>query len=430
MNNFRTICAISTPNGVGGIAIIRISGPDTFSIVQKIVSVDISKLEPRFLKNCDVHSNDNLREIIDNGMIAKFVNPNSFTGENLIELNIHGGIAVQNKIMNELFKAGAIQAEAGDFTHRSFINGKIDLTEAEAIGNIIDAKTESALIAGTNNMQGLLSDKIKEVKNNLIHIAASLFVDMDFGEEGNVIMVPDLNPSIKILKELLATADNGIIANAGLNVAIVGEPNVGKSSLLNALLGEDRAIVTKIAGTTRDTLNAQANIYGHLVNFIDTAGLRETEDEIEQIGVQRAKAAIKKADLLLAVVDGDGINFEVPESKNMIIVRNKNDLGYNGKVEADINISAKTGENIDLLCKKIVEFCKEIPINTPIIANARQKNQVALALSELENVSKGIPLDSMVTFIENAIYYLSEITGENVSEQIVSEIFSKFCVGK
>jgi len=461
MNNFSTICAISTPPGIGGVAMIRVSGNEAFPIVQKIISIDINSCEDHHLYNCDLHEHNNHDNVLDNCLIARFVNPNSFTGENVVELYIHGGIAIQNKVLSELFASGAIQAEAGEFTHRAFVNGKIDLLEAEAIGNIIHAQTENSLTAASSGIHGILSSKIKKIRSNLITIAAGLFVDMDFGEEEHKVETPDLNTNISALKELLSNADNGIIANQGLNVAIVGAPNVGKSSLLNALLGEERAIVTDIAGTTRDTLSEQANINGHLINFVDTAGIRESNDIIEQMGVERAKNQIEKADLLLIVIDDDnplpslrGEQREPWQSsgfagKNHIIVRNKCDIspprhsensppsegwthsGRGGLPKSQtINISAKTGSGLSELCKLITNYCTEIPINAPIITNLRQKSQIELALSHLEEISKDIPLDTMVTNIESAISALSSTLGENVSGEIVNEIFSKFCVGK
>ncbi|MCL2740180.1 MAG: tRNA uridine-5-carboxymethylaminomethyl(34) synthesis GTPase MnmE [Oscillospiraceae bacterium] len=454
MTNLNTICAIATPRGMGGVAMIRVSGADCFSIVGKIVSVNIASLEPRKMYNCDIGT-------LDKTMIAKFAAPNSFTGEDCIELYIHGGIALQNAVLNELFRAGAALAEPGEFTHRAFINGKLDLVEAEAIGNIIHAQTENALSAASSGVAGLLSDKIKAIRSGLITIVASLFVDMDF-EEDSGFRIQDLGFSISGLQELIATADNGIIASQGLNVAIVGAPNVGKSSLLNALLGEDRAIVTDIAGTTRDIIHAQANINGHLVNFIDTAGIRDTDDKIEQIGIERARDAMAKADLVLFVVDDsshssvggdahiaprdarDGVPYELlhqPTSVGgavpgapaaqapCIVVRNKCDT-QNKNIPCDIEISAKTGFGIEKLCKKITAACQEIPPNIPIIANHRQKNQIAHAASHLQSINESTPLDSMVTAIEAAISALSETIGENVSDEIISEIFSKFCVGK
>ena len=485
MNTFSTICAISTPPGIGGVAMIRISGNDAFSIVNKIISIDIYSCEAKKLYNCDLHEYNATNRYLDNCLLAKFVNPNSFTGEDVVELYIHGGIAIQNKVLNELFASGAILAEAGEFTHRAFINGKIDLLEAEAIGNIIHAQTENALNAASSGVHGILSEKIKEIRANLVTIAAELFVDMDFGEENHETSMPNLDESILALQSLLSNADNGIIASSGLNVAIIGAPNVGKSSLLNALLGEERAIVTNIPGTTRDTLSEQANINGHLINFIDTAGIRETNDIIEQIGVERAKAQIEKADLLLVVVDnddalvGNGVltptslpieadNKPPPTSlrdkqrepwqssdlnrKPHILVRNKCDIspprhceapstcndkclvtwqsGDFGTNSQTINISTKTGLGLPELLKAITNHCTEIPPNSPIITNLRQKNQIQLALSQIEEISKAMPLDTIVTSIEAAISALSDSLGENVSEEIVNEIFSKFCVGK
>ena len=217
MTPFSTICAISTPPGIGGVAIIRISGNDAFSIVQKIASINIASVNPRTLHNCNVHEHNNPDNFLDNCMIAKFVNPNSFTGEDVIELHIHGGVAIQNKILNELFASGAIHAEAGEFTHRAFLNGKIDLLEAEAIGNIIHAQTPNALSAASSGVHGILSQEIKKIKSNLVTIAASLFVDMDFGEEEHQTPPPDLTESVSALQNLLSTSVNGIIASYGFS---------------------------------------------------------------------------------------------------------------------------------------------------------------------------------------------------------------------
>lgn len=414
---------------------IRISGADAIAITESIVDIGLSAVEARYMKRARIHYFGDSGRTIDDALVVVFRAPDSFTGEDVVELHCHGGVLVAKTVMNQLFSAGASAAGAGEFTHRAFLNGRINLTQAEAIGNIIHAKTEAALQVAANSMGGAISREIAEIRAELVEMAAGLLVDMDFAEEGFEGDAPDLSGIIGRLEALLRTADNGIIAQEGLNIAIVGAPNVGKSSLLNALLGENRAIVTDIAGTTRDVLREQANICGKLVNFLDTAGIRETSDCVEKIGVEMAREQLGKADLVLVVLDGSrAISVEdkeilrATEGRARLVVRNKADVGL--LVDERLAISAKTGDGIAELCEEIARFCDGdgIDLGKPVIANMRQKQQIQRALEILGEMP--LELDAMVTAVEAAIAVLGEIIGENVSEEIVGEIFAKFCVGK
>jgi tRNA modification GTPase len=393
---------------------------------------------------------DNSR-FIDDALVVVFCAPNSFTGEDVVELHCHGGGVVGKMVMNQLFAAGAVQAMAGEFTHRAFLSGRVNLTQAEAIGNIVHAKTENALEAAANDLvRDSLAGEIRRIRGQLIELAAELLADMNFSDDNadipRVRLAEGLRGASSGLEKLKKTSNIGIILQEGLNATIAGAPNVGKSSLLNSILGQERAIVTDVAGTTRDVLREQANILGNLVNFADTAGIRPTDDHIEKIGISHAQEQIKRAELVIVVLDGSrSLNAEDERilretaGKKRIIAVNKSDkeqiLNLPRSVENDVilHISAKNGTGMDELYAEIAKVCggDENLLKQPIISNSRQKQQVERAIAILSDVNKeNVPPDAVLSEIEGAIAALGEIIGENVSEKIIEEIFSKFCIGK
>lgn len=440
---YDTIAAIATAFGSSALSVVRISGKDAFRIAGQICTKDINQSSLREMTLNRLHFL-NSDKIFDEVLICRMAGPNSFTGEDTVEFFCHGGNLVAKTLLSELIRAGCRMAEAGEFSRRAFLNGKMDLIKAEGIADIIDAKTQSALSLAAQQMEGALSQKIEALRNDLLLIAAHLAAILDFPEEG----VPDItfqeaeertNSVIYRLESLLKTAEQGIIIHNGLNTVLVGTPNVGKSSLLNALLKEDRAIVTNIPGTTRDVLRERANIGGYLINLSDTAGIRGTEDTVEKFGVERSIQSIKKAHLVLLLLDGsrpldeeDLHLLKLTEGKKRIIVISKSDLPPM-IIEGDISVSAKSGEGLNDLCDKIAHIAAsyEPSDNDTLLTNERQKGLVLRVVSLL----KGIPfsdlsLDLILGEIEAAIAVLGEISGQNVREDIIDAVFSNFCVGK
>ncbi|MDD4689258.1 MAG: tRNA uridine-5-carboxymethylaminomethyl(34) synthesis GTPase MnmE [Eubacteriales bacterium] len=437
-----TIAAISTPEGVGALAVVRVSGDKAIEYTTALCSKDLAVAKTREALFLKIYSLDKAK-LIDEAVVIVMKNPASFTGEDTVEIFCHGGRMVCKAILKELLKAGCRMALPGEFSKRAFLNGKIDMVKAESIGEVIHAKTEKALLAASGQLDGALSKEIEDCRHELILIAAHIAALLDYPEEG----VPDISSLqakekttrvIERLSHLENGAENGIIMSEGLNVVIAGKPNVGKSSLLNAILNKDRAIVTDIAGTTRDILCEQANIGGYLINLADTAGIRQTEDIIEAQGVERTIGGIKQAHLVVLVLDSsspiddeDKKIFDLTKDKNTLIVYNKCDISE--KNNDGICISAKKGIGIDTLCSKIAEFASnyDIPEEETPITNMRQQELVIRSKSCLEGVDfEYLPIDIILCELENAISILGEITGENVSEDIIEAVFSNFCVGK
>jgi len=442
-----TIAAIATAHGLGGVAIIRISGNNAYKIVQRvIVKGNSASLQPRTMHSATFRNISG--EIIDYGLVCFFPNPNSFTGEDVVEIHCHGGIAAPNSILSALIYNGARLAEPGEFTRRAFLNGKLDLTQAEAVGGIIDAKTENSLKATAALLQGALSKRILAIREVLLAVTASLAAVIDFPEEDvEDLSRPDLISALNCAKnlsdDLLSTASSGKVIRCGYNVPILGIPNVGKSSLLNALLGEDRAIVTPIAGTTRDVLRESANIGGWQVNLSDTAGIRESEDEVEKIGVERALSSLDSADFVIVLLDAsrkisaeEQDLLEKTADFERIIVKNKSDLiNVPNSSDECIYISAQTHENLQLLLEKITSLCsKYAPRDDGIIATARQESALVQTIDALDaalsTIEGGIPLDLALDDLELALSCLGEIDGQTVRDEIINNIFSRFCVGK
>lgn len=455
-----TIAAISTATGNGGIGIIRMSGKKSFEILNKIFtplkreSDEIKGYSMKFGYIVDPKTNEKIDEVL----VSYFISPKSYTTEDMCEINSHGGVVVEKKILELCLENGADLAEPGEFTKRAFLNGRIDLTQAESVIDLINSKTENEAKASINQLEGNLSKKIHQNRDKLLDIMADIEANIDYPEY-DIEQVTNNKISIvledikKDLINLSGTFENGKILKEGVKTIILGKPNAGKSSLLNTILKEERAIVSEFAGTTRDTIEEFVNIEGIPLKLIDTAGIRKTEDKIEEIGVKRALKLSKEADLIIAIFDGskelDNEDLEILniiKNKKSIIILNKKDIGdigleNNEKVkEASSNIlkiSAKTGDGIEGIYKKISEMfkTKEIEMNDGIIiTNIRHKNQIDKALKSVNEAidtnASGLPIDIVSIPIKQILSDLSVITGEDVSEDIINEIFSKFCLGK
>ncbi len=456
-----TIAAISTPPGVGGIGIIRVSGKDAITIVDKIfISPRQKKLNK--VKTHTIHYGNiyNIKNdhIIDEVLISVMKKPKTYTKEDIVEINCHGGIVSTKNVLEEVLKAGARIAEAGEFTKRAFLNGRVDLIQAEAIIDIINSKTNVELESAVNQLEGSLSNKIFDIRNQLVNLAAHLQAAVDFPEED----IEELNEDklkevlLKIndkIENLINTADMGKIIRNGLSTAIIGKPNVGKSSLLNSLVRDKRAIVTEVAGTTRDIIEEYVNIHGVPLKIIDTAGIRETDDLVEKIGVKKSKEAIDQADLVILLLDGseplntnDKYIIDIVKYKKTIVLINKTDLEekieyeYIKEVFEDnvlLNISVKEGIGLQQLENTIKEMFigGEVTINdNAIITNIRHKDSLIKANENINNslsaLKIGMPIDMVSIDISNAIEYLGEIVGLTVSEEIIDQIFKQFCLGK
>lgn len=460
MKEFDTICAIATPIGEGGVAIIRISGEKALEIASEIFApkndYDIKNMKTYTMKYGNI-VNFKTREIIDEVILTYMKAPRSYTGENVVEINCHGGIVSTNSVLDQAIQAGARLSEPGEFTKRAFLNGRIDLSQAEAVMDIITAKTELAMKSAMLQSNGALSKEIVELRKNLLNTLALIEYAVDFTEDDEDIVDDNLIMQIKNgidktivkIKNLLASADEGKIIREGLSIVIVGKPNVGKSSLLNALLKENRAIVTDVPGTTRDIIEEYLNIDGIPIRIIDTAGIRDTEDIVEKIGVERSKEKIEEADLVILMIDvsreidiEDKIIIEKIKNRKHIVLANKIDLDRKiseeniNELNNIINISAKSGIGIDDLKKKIKDlfFNGEIKSESLLISNTRHKQALYKSLENcdmaLNKVNADEYLDLISIYITAAMKALGEITGDELEEDLLNKIFSEFCVGK
>lgn len=460
MKEFDTICAIATPIGEGGVAIIRISGENALSIASKIFvsknNYDIKNMKTYTMKYGHIIDIKN-EEIIDEVILSYMKAPNSYTGENVVEINCHGGVVSTNSVLNEIIKAGARLAEPGEFTKRAFLNGRIDLSQAEAVMDIITAKTELSMKAAMLQSKGALSREITELRKYLLNVLALIEYAVDFTEDDEDIVDDNLilqikdsvDKAIEKIKILLESANEGKIIREGLNIVIVGKPNVGKSSLLNALLREKRAIVTDVPGTTRDVIEEYINLDGIPVRITDTAGIRDTEDVVEKIGVEKSKEKIEEADLIILMIDtsrelddDDRIIIDKIKDKKHIVLLNKIDLDTRisqeiiNNLNNKIDISAKTGKGIDKLKKEIKDlfFNGEINSESLIISNSRHKQALYRSLENCDTAIHKIDaneyLDLISIYITAAMKALGEITGDELEEDLLNKIFSEFCVGK
>ena len=447
-----TIAAISTPAGNGGVGIIRISGNDSLKIIDRIFK-PVKKGEIRPFSFKLGHIYDEEGKIIDQVLVSYFKAPKSYTGEDVCEINCHGGNVAMKKILETVLKNGAVMAEGGEFTKRAFLNGKLDLTQAEAVIELINSKSEKESRASIKQLDGKLGQEIKNIENEIVGLLADIEANIDYPEYEDIEevrrekIIEVLRNQIEKLSKLEKSFESGKILKNGVLTAIVGKPNVGKSSLLNALLKEDRAIVTEIPGTTRDTIEEYVTIKGISLRLMDTAGIRKTSDIVENIGVEKSKKALEEAELVLLLIDGSvGVTDEdkkiYNEIKNKphILIINKTDLEskeINISDENTVRISTKTGDGLEQLENKIEELFNTKNLDTEneiIITNIRHKDLISKTIkglnSAIEAIETGIPIDMISINIKDAIKSLGEMLGESVSEDVLNKIFEKFCVGK
>ena len=432
-----TICAISTSLKDGAISIVRLSGDDTFEIIQKIS--DIKKIEANKIKYGHIFDND---EMIDEVLISFFVGPKSFTREDMAEINCHGGVYVTRLILNLLLANGARLAEPGEFTKRAYLNGRIDLSEAESTNDLINAtnhlQAKSAIKGINGSIERLLSPLMEEIKT----VIAQIEVNIDYPEYEDVLEMtnelvkPHINKWIKEMKDMINKADRFRVVKDGIKTVIVGKPNVGKSSLLNTLLEKEKAIVTDIAGTTRDLVEGVVKLDNITLNLIDTAGIRDSEDIIEQIGIEKSKEALKEADLVIMVLDGNNIDeqdeelLKLTSDKKRIVVYNKKDL----KEHEGINISCLNNDIKELVDYLNNEYKEDISlVDEDILNNERQISLMRKALMSLDNMLVDIDeisLDIVMLNLEEAFHYLCEIVGKDYQEDLIDHMFRNFCLGK
>ncbi|MCB2290633.1 tRNA uridine-5-carboxymethylaminomethyl(34) synthesis GTPase MnmE [Clostridium sp. CS001] len=458
MKEFDTIAAIATSIGEGGISIIRVSGDKSIDIVDSIfVGKNNRKLND--FKSYTMrygHIVDKSGNRLDEVIISYMKGPKSFTAEDTIEINCHGGVVGTNRILQEIIRAGARIAAPGEFTKRAFLNGRIDLSQAEAVIDIIRAKTDLSMKAALMQSEGTISREIKTIRNKLLSVIAHIEATVDYPEEDmEEVTAQEVSENVtNIIGEidtLLSTADEGKILREGLSTVIVGKPNVGKSSLLNALVKEKRAIVTDVPGTTRDAIEEYISIEGIPVKIVDTAGIRETDDIVEKIGVEKSKEKIDEADLVILMLDlsnrlsnEDREIIKYIKDKRYIVLLNKSDL--DGKMEKEelkdlkskyiTNISVKTGKGLDQVKDHIKDlfFNGEVKTEGIFVTNSRHKESLIRAKENLETSLNALEYTSAIDLasidIRNAWMSLGEITGEALEEDIIHKIFSEFCLGK
>ena len=451
-----TIAAISTAQGQGGIGVIRVSGEDSFTIVDKIFKsvsgkkiMDIKGYTALF---GHIYNNE---EVLDEAVVLKYVAPKSFTGENVVEISCHGGMYITKEVLNAVIMSGASLAEPGEFTKRAYLHGKMDLTEAESVMDIISAKSKSAAKAALFVKDGALFKKSQQVKQLLLDKAAHLSAWADYPEEDIPEVTEDsimeaIEESISILEKLLSTYDMGQVVKEGIDTVIVGRPNAGKSTLMNLLVGREKSIVTNIAGTTRDVVEDTVLVGNVMLKLSDTAGIRDTDNEIEKIGVQKTFDKINGAGLVIALFDNnEELNSEdidlINKIKDMpcIAVINKIDLEdkvdkkyITNNIKNVVYISAKQQDNIDELKNMIEKIAgtEDFDPSAGIVANERQRNAIRNAVNSLyeakESLAIGMTMDAITVSLQETIDYLLELTGEKAGEEIVDSVFHNFCVGK
>ena len=447
-----TICAISTALGVGAISIIRVSGDDAIDIVNKIFDKDLTKKESHTINYGHIVYKG---EIIDEVMVSIMKSPKTFTKEDIVEINSHGGVAVTNKVLEILLLEGARLAEPGEFTKRAFLNGRIDLVEAESIMDLIESKTETSRKLAISGMEGKVSKLVKNIIDNLVKVNANIEVNIDYPEYEDIEIVTkekieEMSKYInKELTKLLNESENGKLIKDGINTLILGRPNVGKSSILNKLIEEDKAIVTSVAGTTRDIVEGQIRVNGILLNIIDTAGVRETEDIVEKIGVEKSLSLVNDADLIILVfnnneklTDEDKKLLEYTKEKKRIIVINKIDLENNLDIsnlknERIVKVSALKDSGIENLKNEINDMFNLEEINLgdfTYLSNSRQISLVKQAIEISKNLedalNNDVPIDLLEIDIKEICEILGEIIGESYDDKLIDTLFSNFCLGK
>ena len=462
---YDTIAAISTPIGSGGIAIVRLSGRDAESIAQRVTMTksgkSVSELEARRLTLCSLFRTDDKKALIDEALIAVMRAPNSYTGETVVEFNCHGGFFAASVLLDELIKAGARLAEAGEFTRRAFINGKTDLMRAEAAIDLINSNSKLGMSNAAKQLRGDLSEKIDALRAEILSLASHVSAATDYPEEVEPPEKDELTAKISdIIHEmdkLIDSFETGRLLRDGILTAIVGRPNVGKSSVLNALARADRAIVTDIPGTTRDVIEEYINIRGRALRLLDTAGIREGADEVEKIGIERAKDNLKQADLRLFVIDSsEGVSVDdiyiahELHGLSTIVLLNKTDKDAKTTkaecaeklgIDSEFIIETATPKDgvpvgIDKVENTIEKMFESASLSedSACITSERQRDSLMRAKSSmshaLETAQNEMPFDLLYIDLEDAISALGEVTGQTVSEEIIDEVFSRFCVGK
>ena len=448
-----TIAAISTALGVGAISIVRVSGDDSLEIVNKIFKgKDLTKVDSHTINYGYIIDSDKL---IDEVLVSVMLAPRTFTRENIVEINVHGGIATTNKVLELLLTNGCRLAEPGEFTKRAFLNGRIDLIEAEAVMDLINAKTDKSRSLAINQVSGNVSGLIKDLRQEIVNTLANIEVNIDYPEyeDIEVMTIEMVKENISSIRSKISTilneSENGKIIKDGIKTVIVGRPNVGKSSILNRLLDEDKAIVTDVAGTTRDIVEGNISVDGIMLNMIDTAGIRDTDDIVESIGVKKSLSLIDEADLILFVLnnneeitDEDKNILNQIKDKNSIVIINKIDLDNKldiNSIECDnlVKMSALNNEGIIELKNKIKELFNLEQIEKSdytYLSSARSISLLRKALSSLQEVENGInnnmPIDMIEIDLKDVWNLLGDITGDNYSDELIDQLFSQFCLGK
>lgn len=438
---FDTICAIATPLSKGGIGVIRVSGENAIEIVQKIFT---KKIIPKVINNGWIIDNG---EKIDEVIVLPFIAPHSYTGENVAEIQTHGSPVVINHILNMILDKGARLAQRGEFTKRAFLNHKMDLSQAEAVLDLINAKTQKSANSAAGSLCGLLKIKTEEIKSKISSILGKIIASLDFPQDVAEVdyeeIITEVQGAIDEINDILKNAKMHNILRQGIKIAVAGRPNAGKSSLFNTLLNLKRAIVTEIEGTTRDTITETLEINGISATLIDTAGIRDkSPDKVENIGIEQSKAAIEEADIVLCLYDGqigiceaDEKIFNLAQDKKRIIVRTKCDLCNNQTKNNEISISSKTKEGIEELKKAIYEEISDLnPTQSEFLTNQRQQYCLKKSLEALENALNGAKNNELQDLIsidlKASITCLGEISGEVITEDILNDIFMNFCIGK
>ena len=458
--NQDTICALATAAGSGAIAVIRLSGSEAFTITEQIFhaankSIELSKVEGHTAYFGLIKQND---EIIDEVLVTVFKNPKSYTGEDSVEISCHGSVFIQQKIMELLLKEGARMAEPGEFSQRAFLNGKFDLTQAEAVADLIASESKTAHQIAMRQLRGTYSNRIKDLRTELLNFASLIELELDFAEED--VEFADRSKFVELVNKISAEIEKliysfkvGNVLKEGIPVAIVGKPNVGKSTLLNALLNEEKAIVSDIPGTTRDVIEDRINIQGTLFRFIDTAGIRESDDTIENLGIERTYKQIKQASIVLFLLESEAnlstnsiklqleeaqIDYKSDDQKLIVLINKIDQLNSTIKTDNEveiINISAKNADGIQEVEASLLDYVSQFNIqSSSIVTNARHIAAFEKSMEAIDHILFGfendIPTDLISIDVRDALYHLGSITGEITSDELLGNIFGKFCIGK